>query len=46
MQRDEDGLRMHIAPILGEYGLEIMHSLEQDTTNFPFKYYAIKFMTF
>ncbi len=46
MQRDEDGLRMYIAPMLDEYGQDIMHILEQDTTNFPFEYYAVKFMTF
>lgn len=27
MQREEDGLRMHIAPMLDEYGLDIMHIL-------------------
>jgi hypothetical protein len=33
MQRDEDRLRMHIAPILDEYSQDVMHILEQDTTN-------------
>lgn len=46
MQRDEDGLRMHIAPLLDEYDQEMMHILEQGSTYFPFEYYALKFMTF
>ena len=46
MQRNEDRLRMHIAPMLDEHGQDIMHILEQDTTKFPFEYYAVKFMTF
>lgn len=33
IQRDENGLRMHIAPMLDEYGQDIMHILDQDTTN-------------
>ncbi|MCW0346206.1 hypothetical protein NB703_004299 [Pantoea ananatis] len=37
---------MHIAPILDKYGQYIMHILEQDTTKFPFEYYAVKYMTF
>jgi hypothetical protein len=46
MQRDEDGLRMHITSVLDEYGQEMMHILEQGTTHIPFEYYALKFMTF
>lgn len=44
--RDEDGQRMHIAPMLDEYDQDIMHILEWDSTNFPFEYYAVKFVTF
>ncbi|WP_253851868.1 hypothetical protein [Pantoea sp. OXWO6B1] len=46
MQRDEDGLRMHITPVLDKYGQVMMHILEQGSTHFPFEYYALKFMTF
>ncbi len=46
MQGDEDRLRMHIAPMLDKYGQDIMQILEQDTTKFPFEYYAVKYMTF
>lgn len=46
MQRDEDGLRMHIAPVLDEYGQNMLHILEQDSIHFLFEYYALEFMTF
>lgn len=46
MLKDEDGLRMHIAPFLDEYDQEMMHILEQGSTHFLFEYYALKFMTF
>jgi len=36
MHRDEDGLRMHIAPVLDEYDQEMMHILAQGSTHFPF----------
>ncbi|HBV9302595.1 TPA: AAA family ATPase [Klebsiella pneumoniae] len=43
---DADGLRMRIAPMLDEYGEDIRQVLQQDPTNFPFEYYAVKFTTF
>lgn len=46
MERDADGLRMHIAPMLEEYGQDIRHVLEEDSASFPFEYYAVKFSTF
>ncbi|QCR38649.1 ATP-dependent endonuclease [Nissabacter sp. SGAir0207] len=45
-ERDADGLRMHIAPMLVEYGQDIRHVLEQDPSNFPYEYYSVKFTTF
>jgi len=32
--------------MLDEYCQDIMHILEQDRENFPFEYYAVKFITF
>jgi hypothetical protein len=46
MERDADGLRMHIAPMLEEYGQDIRHVLEEEPASFPFEYYAVKFFTF
>lgn len=46
MERDFDGLRMHISPMLEEYGQDIRHVLEEDPASFPFEYYAVKFSTF
>lgn len=46
MERDADGLRMHIAPMLEEYGQDIRHALEDDPASFPCEYYAVKFSTF
>ncbi|WP_277973332.1 hypothetical protein [Pantoea agglomerans] len=46
MESDADGLRMHIAPMLDEYGQDIRHVLEEDPASFPFEYYAVKFFTF
>ncbi|MFV9671517.1 ATP-dependent nuclease [Pantoea sp. KXB25] len=45
-ERDADGLRMHIAPMLNEYGQDIRQVLDQDPLNFPYEYYAVKFSTF
>lgn len=45
-ERDADGLRMHIAPMLEEYGQDIRGVLEQDPTNFPYEYYTVRFTTF
>lgn len=45
-ERDADGLRMRIAPMLDEYGQDIRYVLEQDPQNFPFEYYAVRFCTF
>lgn len=44
--READGLRMCIAPMMDEYSRDICHVLEQDPTNFPYEYYAVKFTTF
>jgi len=44
--RDADGLRMRIAPMLEEYGQDIRYVLDQDPQNFPYEYYAVKFSTF
>lgn len=44
--RDADGLRMRIAPMLDEYGQDIRYVLQQDPQNFPYEYYAVKFSTF
>lgn len=44
--RDADGLRMCIAPMLDEYGQDIRYALDQDPQNFPYEYYAVKFSTF
>lgn len=46
MDRDADGLRMHIVPMLEVYGQDISHVLEEDPASFPFEYYAVKFLTF
>lgn len=46
MERDADGLRMHIAPMLEKYGQDIRHVLEEEPASFPFEYYAVKFFTF
>ncbi len=46
MERNADGLRMHIAPILEEYGQDIRHVLEEDPASFPFEYYLVTFFTF
>lgn len=45
-ERDADGLRMRIAPMLDAYGQDIRYVLEQDPQNFPYEYYAVKFSTF
>lgn len=37
---------MCIAPIMDEYSRDICHVLEQDPSNFPYEYYAVKFTTF
>lgn len=43
---DADGLRMRIAPMIDEYGQDILHVLQQDPANFPFEYYSVNFTTF
>lgn len=43
---DDFGLRMRIAPMLDEYGQDILDVLQQAPGNFPWEYYAVKFTTF
>jgi hypothetical protein len=41
-----DGLRMTCEPMMAEHSKHIAKVLAEPDANFPFEYYAVKFMTF